>query len=108
MATNLEILSKFILIVILIISMILISMLIRNKELFGNLLNLKKESFVDYGNFVQPRNDGYSGPLQDPIDWTLFQSPTYCKNKSLQSKYYLNPNNELLPSPPNPLVVNSY
>ena len=52
MATNLEIVSKFILIVILIISMILISMLIRNKELFGNLLNLKKESFVDYGNFV--------------------------------------------------------
>ena len=89
--------------------MVVISLLIRNKELFDNLLNRKKEGFADYCNFVIPRNDGYSGTLQDPIDYTLFQSPTNCLGGGceLQSRYYLNPNNRLLKSPRNYLVVNS-
>ena len=99
---------KFLLVLVLIISLIVISMLIRNKELFDNLLRKSKELWVDYGYFVSPRNDGYSGPLQDPIDWSLFQQPTACLANESQSRYYLNPNNKLLPSPPNPLVINSY
>lgn len=97
MATSLEILSKFLFVLVLMISLIVISLLIRNKELW-----------VDYGYFVEPRNNGYSGTLNDPLDLALWQEPTDCKSGSLQGRYYLNPNNQLLPSPPNYLVVNSF
>ena len=103
MSYNLEILSKFLLVLTLIVSLIVISVLIRNRELFSH----KKEKWVDYGYFVEPRNNGLNGSLNEPLDLALWQEPTDCKDKSLQGRYYLNPNNALLPSPPNYLVVNS-
>ena len=108
MSYNLEILSKFLLVLTLIVSLIVISVLIRNRELFSH----KKEKWVDYGYFVEPRNNGLNASLKnnmDPLDLGVYlrQEPTDCKDRSLQGRYYLNPNNQLLPSPPNYLVVNS-
>ena len=94
MADTLQILTKFLIIISLILSLLIISTLLRNRGMVSKLWQKSKEFWVDYGMFLTHPTKDFSGEIQVPLEWRLFQQPTKCFSceRQLRAQYGLNPN----------------
>jgi hypothetical protein len=78
MINNIGVLFRFLIVIALILSLLIISTFLRNIGSKTRLSKKEKELWTDYGMFLtHPRKD-FSGEIQVPLEWRLFQQPTKC------------------------------
>ena len=101
MSERLEILTKFLCIIILMMSLIFIGVLLNNRELFSNLMGYTKEFWNDYGMYLAHPTNLFSVETQVPLNIRLLQQPTKCFSceRDLQRRYGLNPGFMYLANP---------
>jgi hypothetical protein len=94
MSDILLVLIKFFTIIALIISLLIISTVLRNKGILTNFWQKSKEYWHDYGIFLAHPTKNFSGEMQVPLELRLFQQPTKCFSceRELRALYGLNPN----------------
>ena len=94
MSDILLVLIKFFIIIALIISLLIISTVLRNKGILTNFWQKSKEYWQDYGIFLSHPTKDFSGEMQVPPELRLFQQPTKCFSceRELRAQYGLNPN----------------
>ena len=94
MSDILLVLMKFFIIISLIISLLIISTVLRNKGILTNFWQKSKEYWQDYGIFLAHPTKDFSGEMQVPIELRLFQQPTKCFSceRELRAQHGLNSN----------------
>lgn len=88
-----QILSRFCLTLVVILSFIVIGSLLKNKELF--------DRWIDYGMFLAHPTRSFSAEADVPPEYRLFQQPTKCFSceRELRNMYGLNPNMTYMANP---------
>jgi hypothetical protein len=91
---NLDVLFKFLLIIALILSLIIISGFLRNISMNSILHKKTKELWTDLGVYLSHPTKSFSAEMAVPQELRLLQQPTKCFSceRQLKAQHGLNPN----------------
>jgi len=91
---NLQVLFKFLLIIALILSLIIISIFFRNIRMNSILYKKTEELWTDFGLNLSHPTKSFSAEMAVPQELRLLQQPTKCFSceRQLKSQHGLNPN----------------
>jgi hypothetical protein len=101
MIPNFEIVLKFLIIIALILSLLIMSTYLRNIGMKSKLSEKSKELWTDFGMYLSHPTKDFSGELAVPMELRLFQQPTKCFSceRQLKAEYGLNPNYTYMTNP---------
>jgi len=92
--THLKVLLKFLIIIALILSLLIISTFLRNIGMKSKLLSITNELWTDFGVYLTHPTKSFSSEMAVPLEYRLFQQPTKCFSceRQLKAQHGLNPN----------------